>query len=423
MASQQGMLGKAWGRIFGKGRISNDRDYMALFSEDFMRANYDITFYQAIVYYCRLEPVASGVDTISDEFEHIRPVVLDSSDGKIEKTGHPLLKLLRFPNADVSGAEFRKQLAAYYLITGNAYVVATGEPHRPPLELSVAQPQRVTMTAASDGYAGSYCVSLGNAESLVFERKEVDGRFRYYNSDGAELWHIRSFNPRYCPSQLYGLSKLTAIYYEIEQYLKGNIHNLSLLERGARPTGALLAPEGLTEDQRRRLHAQYASLAEGAGNAGRMLLLEGKGIEFQELGKSPRDMDYLENRKAITMSIFNRLKIPLPLVSVDSMTMDNYSEARLALYDNAVLPLANMLYGELTLFLAPRYKMSEAQRLAYDDSAIPALEPRRNEQIESRRKSGVLTLNEIRRLYGYDTISGGDAVYQPSNMSPMAGKN
>ena len=98
------------------------------------------------------------------------------------------------------------------------------------------------------------------------------------------------------------------------------------------------------------------------------------------------------------------------------MTLDNFSKAVLALYDNAVLPLADMMLGELTTFLGPRYKLAPTERLSYDENAIKALEPRRNEQNKNKRESGVLTINEIRSLYGYEEIENGDTLYQPFNL-------
>lgn len=401
-----------------QGRTATDRDYLNMFSMGFMKENYDLTFYQAVLYYCRVEPIASGVDWIADEFEHIAPVIYNSKTKDFETTDHKLLHLLGFPNADVSGWEFRKQMAAYYLITGNCYVVATGTPGKEALELTCVQPQRVTVSPGPDGYAASYNVSAGSGAAACFTRLEVDGRFRFYSADGAELWHIRAFNPKYNLSNLYGMPKLNAIYYEIEQHLKGNIHNLSMLNRGARPSGALIIDGELDQEQRDRLRAQLDN-ASGAEASGHVHLLENIGgakSNFVPMSENAKDSDYLGNRTAVTIAIYNRLKIPIPLISPEHMTLDNFSKAVLALYDNAVLPLADMMLGELTTFLGPRYKLAPTERLSYDENAIKALEPRRNEQNKNKRESGVLTINEIRSLYGYEEIENGDTLYQPFNL-------
>jgi HK97 family phage portal protein len=407
---------------WGYGYNATDRDFLNMFSESFMRANADITFAAAVLYYCRVEPVSSGVDWIADSYENIPPVIYNYRTKEFEKADNPLLQLLRFPNADVSGGEFRKQLSAYYSITGNCYIVATGTPGKPALELAVIQPQRVAMSPAPDGYVGSYTVSAGAIGGRLFERKEVDGRFRYYSSDGAELWHIRNFNPRYNPSQLYGMSKLNPVFYEMEQHLKGNIHNLSLLTKGNRASGALITDAELSPEQRDRLRAELNNQHAGAENAGRIFLFEALGgtkTEFHAMSQTAKDSDYLGNRTAITTTIFNRLKIPIPLISPEHMTMDNYAKALIALYDCAVLPQANLLNSELTIFLGPRYKLAESECLTYDVADIPALEPRRNEQTATKKSSGVLTINEIRTLLGYEAIEGGDALYQPLNFVPV----
>ena len=65
---------------------------------------------------------------------------------------------------------------------------------------------------------------------------------------------------------------------------------------------------------------------------------------------------------------------------------------------------------------SPRFKMAREERLTYDENSISALAPIRSENIIQKRQSGVLTINEIRTLYGYEAIEGGDQLYQPFNL-------
>lgn len=396
---------------------NSDRYYMSIFSGNFMSKNYDITCMQAINYYTSVAPLSTAVDLIADEIASVQPILYDIINDKIDNEGD-ILTLLEHPGVDCTREDFFKQMAAYYELTGNCYLIATGIVNRPPLELSVIQPQRVyAYPDERDGYVAYYTVN-NTTGTETFKRQIVDGKFRYYSGEGRELWHIKDFNPRYSNTMLVGISKLNAIYYEIEQYLNSNVHNLSTLMKGARPSGALVLDRALSADQRDTVKRSFANRFQGADNAGDVVVLEAGGGQFVPMSLTNVEMDYAQNKKDIAVAIYNRLKIPLPLVSPDHMALSNYSEAKINLYDNAVLPLCNVFYGELTNFLMPRYK-NKTQVLTWDDATIPALEPRRNAEINKKQQSGVLTINEVRTLLGYEEIEGGDQLYQQMSLVPI----
>ena len=71
--------------------------------------------------------------------------------------------------------------------------------------------------------------------------------------------------------------------------------NKALLDNAARPSGALVYGAGgaLTGEQFARLKGELEASFQGAGNAGRPLLLEG-GLDWKPLSLSPKDMDFIE---------------------------------------------------------------------------------------------------------------------------------
>jgi HK97 family phage portal protein len=240
---------------------------------------------------------------------------------------------------------------------------------------------------------------------------------RYFNDSDRELWHVKDFNPNASSTNFHGASRLNSIYYEIEQHLNGSKHNLSLLQRGGRLTGAIKI-EGVLEDaQFERLKGEIQNNIAGADNAGYVPLLEG-GADFVEMGKSNRDMDFATLMQSKAEAIYTRLNIPIPLITAKAMTLNNLSVAQVALYDNAVMPLLSKLYGELTLFLGTRFGLSEDETLSCDPATIPALQSRRLNNLLIQNKLNILSDNEQRAMLGREGYAGGDAIYKPGTMLP-----
>lgn len=379
-----------------------------------------VSAYQAIKFYDRIAPLATGIDMLSDEFATLEPILFDDSSKKFVKKD-PVYNLLRRPNPNADRDLFFRQYAAYYEMTGNAYLMATGNPGRPPLEIFVIPSQCVTiMGNLKDGMPEQYTVSSFYGGVTVYNRRETNDTMRFIDDTNTrELYHIKDFNPNTNINNMYGQSRLSAIYMELEQHYHSSKHNLSLLKKGARLSGALVTDGILTEDQYGRLQKQIELFYQGSDNAGRIMLGEG-GLKFNEMSINNKDMDFRKLKNDVTSAIYTRLKIPLALISPDHMTMSNMDSARLNLYDMAVLPLADRLYSELTKMLRPRYGWNIDLIFRYDQEAIPALQARRNEELKTKKQINVNTTNEFRHMMGYDPLDdGGDFVWQPNTMVPM----
>lgn len=373
---------------------------------------------KAIEYYTNVAPLFTAINSIASEVGGLNIQLYDERSGEY-LTEHEILSLLKFPNADITQFEFFTQLSSFYKLTGNVFVVATGPINRPPLELTAINPMNVNITNnKDDGYIQTIEVLTDSGNSAIFTREESGSRFRYISGSDAEIWHIKSFNPYYGANNNWGFSELTPISFELEQYLEASTHNLSLLKRGAKPSGAIKVPEGLTDSQFDRLQQQVERFYSGSQNAGRVMLME-QG-DFVDMSQSNKDMDFATLKNDITATIYSALKVPLPLVSGDYATYNNMETAQLNFYDNCVLPVAKRLLEELTVFLMDRYGTKfENMELRYNQEDIEALELRRNQQLVMLKESGVLSINELRSRLGYDTIDGGDSIYVNSNQVPV----
>lgn len=376
-----------------------------------------MTIKRALKFYDDAAPVATAIDWINDEFKTLAIVL--KNDKKVEAQSD-ILEFLKHPNDDMVQEDFLETLGAYYLIANEVYLIASGNVANEPAEVFVVSPEYVSPIMADDGLVGKINVQKAGKGIEVFERD--DKSYRFYNSNKtSEIWQIKGFSAVSDGlTSSRGRSKLSSIHREINQYIEAGQHNLSILDNGLLPSGTITTPPefDLTEEQFEHVREQVVNYYSSAKNAGKVLILP-SGLIFTPMGINPKDMDFGALTKQVTMTIFNRYKVPLPLISPDNMTLANMDTAKLNLYDHCVIPLANRMFRELTLFLGPRFKLKPNDLLCADMDSIEALQPRRNEQLKTRKELGVYSINEIREQTGAERIKeGGDIVYINRNLMP-----
>lgn len=383
----------------------------------------DIAASVASRYYKTCAPLYTSIDWISREGASITPILWDKNKQEFIADS-PVLEFLENANPYMSYDELIHAIISFYLLTGNAYVVASGNIDKSPTSLSIALPQNISTLIGVDGYVSQYSLSGKGAgqQHFDFVKQFINGRNRYVTKDKKhEIYHIKSFNPSGDDFGVLGLSQLNPIYYEIEQYLAASVHNLSLLKRGASLSGIFKHQDKLSDDAFLRLQDQINLYFSGEHNAGRPFLAE-DGLDFSATSQTNKDMDFATLKQDVTEKIYNTLRIPLPLISANTMTMANMDAAKLDLYDNAVLPIIRRIYAELSSFLLPRFDNTEGQSFSYNEEEILALQPRLYANLEILKNLGSVTANEIRAKLRLDDLEGGDALYQPASNVPYATK-
>jgi HK97 family phage portal protein len=279
-----------------------------------------------------------------------------------------------------------------------------------------------TITPAGDGYADVYLTRLLSIAD-TYSRKEVKEygrtRFRFYANDFNELYHIRSFNPQVGSNMIYGLSPLNAVFYEMRQYVEAAKSNLSFLNRAVKLSGVWTYDGMLSDQQRQELERQINAAYAGSNNVGRNALLDKK-VTFTDATKNARDMDYMKTVEHTAQAIYKALDIPLPLVNAENMTYDNYESSQFYLFKDAVIPLTQRLFQEITNFLMPRYEDSQQLEIAFNPKDIPQLEPERNTQMKIKKETGIYTINEMRKESEAEPLDGGQFVYGTMGSIPIA---
>lgn len=308
---------------------------------------------------------------------------------------HPLLALLDHPNPLQGSTEFCEALYTHRLIAGNAFLHAVGPKGDAPLELHVLRPDRVAIMPGPGGVPKAYRYTI-DGRSMDIAVDAISGQSR--------VLHMETVHPL---DDWYGLSPMEAAAYSIDQHNQCSAWNQALLQNGARPTGALMvkAAEGqpgyLNETQFTRLRQQLDEQFTGAANAGRPLLLEG-GLEWKEMSLSPRDMDFIQVKHSSARDVALAFGVPPQLLGIPGdNTYANLQEARLALWEQTILPLLEVVTDALNNWLVPMF--DDSLRLSLDTDAIPVLAAKRDAYWQRIANADFLTADEKRKLLGIGT--------------------
>lgn len=329
-----------------------------------------------------------------------------------EITDHPLLTLMARPNPAQAESSFFEAVYGFLMIAGNSYVERVGPERGRVTELWPKRPDRMKVIAGPDGLAEGWKFTVGG-KSVVFKADPLTGQ--------GEILHVKRFHPL---DDWYGLSPFDAAAWAVDQHNAAGAHNKALLANGARPTGAVSVEgdpsEGggaLTDEQFNRLKAQVDETFAGAANAGRILYLEG-GLKWQEMGLSPKDLDFIAGKHVSAREIAIAFGVPPQLLGIPGdSTYSNMREARLSLWEETIIPLVRLMVGELNAWLVPAF--GDGLELRPDLDEIPALTLRRERVWEKVQAADFLKINEKRAATGYEDIEEGDIILQPATMVPL----
>jgi HK97 family phage portal protein len=317
---------------------------------------------------------------------------------QIEVRNHPLLKLLAKPNPLMSGALFFETLASHKLIGGNCFILAVSSTSGEVKELYALRPDRVNIITDEKGIITAYQYKVGQ-NIVTYPVDKLTGK--------SKILHIKNFHPL---NDHYGLSPVEAAAFSIDQHNNSSMWNQALLQNGAKPSGALIVKGNkdgnnhLNDEQFLRLKKQVEEQYSGAVNAGRPLLLEG-GLEWKEMSMSPKDMDFIEAKHSSARDIALAFGVPPHLLGIPGdNTYANLAEARLAMWEQTILPLVDNILGSLNNWLVPMFKSSTNLKISYELDKISALAVKREKTWYNLQNADFLTVNEKRKMVGLGPI-------------------
>lgn len=346
-----------------------------------------------------------GARCVSSIAEAVSSMTWLAYRGDQELAEHWVLDLLKNPNPMQSGRQLIEARISYYLLSGNMYderVFATGSE---PRELYTLRSDRMSIIPSETGMVSRFEYKA-NGKTVAWDVDPVTGE--------SDILHTKTFHPT---DDWYGLSYVESGAYSIDVHNESMAWMMGLLQNSARPSGAMVhSPKDgqgeMSDEQFARLKAEMETHHQGAKNAGRPMLLEG-GLDWKQMGMAPKDMILDETKNSAARDICLAFGVPPMLIGIPGdNTYSNYSEARLAFWEDTVLPLIAKTMDPLAEWLTD----GEIE-IKPDLDKIPAIVDKLQTLWTMLDQTTSLTTNEKREAMGYGPIEGGDQL--PAQQPPI----
>lgn len=334
----------------------------------------------------------------------------DNKGNNVLVENHPINDLLNRPNPQESWAKLIYKTAAYLAMTGNSFFEGTylmTRASKYPSEMFVLRPDRFEIIPNDKGQIGKYKYRTNSG----VEYFEVDPITLHCN-----LLHINFFHPL---NDFWGAAPVEPAARDIDSSNEATDWNLNLIRNQGRPGLVFTVIGDISDDEFNRLEKAINEKFSGPMSAGKNILITGdSGTKAEPYTMKLSDLEFIEGGRELARKIALAFGIsPILLGIPGDSTYNNQKEARLAFYEGTVTFYLNMIMSELNNWLFDPRK--DGLFLKYDLNSLPAMEPRQEILWRRAQESNFLTINEKRKLTGYDSNPDGDVILVPAGVIPL----
>ncbi len=315
------------------------------------------------------------------------PVHVTRREGerRLPLEAHPAERLLAAPNPTLSGFELIEQTVGMLELTGNAYWFLAGDAAGLPAQIWPLRPDRVAVAPDAREHVRGYVYT-------------IDGRD--ISLDAAEVIHFRRWHPR---SDYYGLSALEAARLAVqsdEAMARWNRDTFGA--NRAVPAGIVAITDFVSDADFERIKRDWRESYSGGER--RTAFLRGGAVQWQGIGLSQQDVDFLNGRRFNREEVFHIFGIPPGLWS-ENATEANAHIAERVFIERTLWPKLVRLAGKITAGLLPFW--GPDLEASFEDIRPTDISTR---LAEVRTAYPVLSINEIRaRFYDLPPVAWGDA--------------
>lgn len=213
------------------------------------------------------------------------------------------------------------------------------------------------------------------------------------NNETVDFLDYEIFHCKGMGDGIKGISPILTLKYNVESNASADMLNHSLLRGGGIPKGIIKLQGAVNEEAKQRVKAEWKRT-----NSGNAIAVLDNGMEYQGLGQTIQEMEWLSGQKFNLEMISAVFKVPLHRINqLDRSTFNNIEHQSLEYYKNTLLPLARMMEEEINIKLLSDRELRQGYYVKFNFDAIlrpDAITKATVQEINFR--NGFKTLNEIR---------------------------
>lgn len=246
----------------------------------------------------QLSTVWACIDRRASTIASLPFFVYENKDGRRDLARSTRLYQLLHdsPNSRMTPYEFWRAMIMYYDLRGNAYARIERATNGEAIALWPMAADQVECKVLDDG-------------SMVYEY-QIDSDVAVLSAQN--VLHLKNLG-----NGTIGLAKLEFMRATVDEAAKAQTAATKVFGSGGKPTGILMVDNVLSKEQREKIKASFAEMAEGS--TARLQVLEAN-MKYQQISISPEDQQLLETRHFGVEEICRWFDVPPVLVYHSSVT-------------------------------------------------------------------------------------------------------
>jgi len=316
-----------------------------------------------------------------------------------EVLDHPMLTLMRNVNNFMNYFSLFELTNLYQELCGNAYWYILSDKLGVPQEIWPMPPQNMRIVPDKIKFIKGYTFVRGWDEVDFSEESVIHFKFPSPNS------------------VYYGKGPLSAVVdaYNISQNI--NRYENFVFSNMGRIEGAFQTENELSQYEFDRLKEEIQQTFQGIENVGKSPLLE-KGVTYKQFGLAPKDLSFMQGRKAVKEEIVNAYGQSMGLYDKDA-TRANAEVASYTHMKDTIKPRLVRTEEKLNEKLTPKF--DDKLFVAFDDP-VPIDKEHRLEEKKVHLQTGYSSINMEREADNKDGVDWGDKPILNQNLVPLGEK-
>ena len=217
-------------------------------------------------------------------------------------------------------------------------------------------------------------------------------------------------------SMIRGMSPLERAVYEYDIHLYTKQYMKNFYRNGAVPQGILTTEQKLTDDDIERIAKLWTERYGGLSNSWKIVILYG-GLKFEPISINPASKDFMEQANWSRDDICAIYKVPPGLLGYSQHLTKASAQVYMSMYmRDCILPRVRKLEFLFNHRILPKIAQGYTIKFA---NPVPEDEELNVSRAKIGGLYGVLTINELRKLLGFEPLKDkklGEQLVEPLNL-------